>query len=294
MNDLRSMSGFGRGEAETDSGHVVVELRTINHRYFKLTPRLPEGWLGVETRLEERIRKRIRRGTVILNVEIRTGREAPDLGVREDLLRKHHEHLNELGAELGIHGPPSWEVLLAMPGVLDNGPSGPDEGLSGAVGEALEAALEELDRMRRTEGENLKRDLELHVRSIMSLLDEIEGRAPQVVEEYRDRLQERLEALVSRDGARFSEAEILKETVLLAERSDITEEIERIRSHCLQCEEAIGEGIEVGRKLEFITQEMHREVNTIGAKANDARVGEIVVAMKVEVGKIKEQVQNIE
>jgi uncharacterized protein (TIGR00255 family) len=288
----------GQGDAELrDSGTTVaVEVRTLNSRYFKLTLRGSEGCLPWEPRIEAVIRQSIRRGTA--QVTVRLDREAaPDLyRLNTAALAGYYRHLQAFVQAQGLAEPIRVELLLALPGVVaEPGAEGSSlEAQWPLCEQALRQALENLDRMRSDEGKAMGTDLVHSCRGILAQLDQISERAPRVAEAYRARLTERLNRLLHEFDTEVAPADIVREVGTFAERSDISEEVFRLRSHLDQFQGFLAAPESSGRKLDFLTQEMFREANTIGSKANDADIAGHVVEIKALIERMREMIQNIE
>ena len=292
---LLSMTGYGAGEAERDGVRVAVEVRTVNNRYLKLHCRLPDGYGAFESRIEEAVRKQVRRGTVQLNVDVkRSG--AADCTINAELVRAYYQQLAELQRELGTSQPISIESLLPLPGVID------DESQFGdaaddwpVIEEALKQALTGLMTMRQTEGAAMERDLTEQAVDIRTSATSIEALAPRVAKAYQNRLLERLNKMLAEHEVNVRPADIVREVGVFAERVDISEEIVRLSSHLEQFETVMRDAESgTGRKLEFLVQEILRETNTIGSKANDAEIATHVVHIKTCIERIREMVQNVE
>ncbi len=295
---LLSMTGFGEGRDETDTIAVSAEVRTINNRHLKISYRSSDGYQGLESQIEKLTRERVRRGTVQLNVRIDRRSAASDYRINNDVLLGYQEQVTQLG---GVHSQPTLGQLLTLPGVIstpDASKADPETDWP-TIQAAVVAALDSLSEMRRREGEALATDLRSQAGTIATELGGVEERAPLVADNYRDRLQDRVGQAVEKLGVSLEPGDLIREVALFVDRSDISEEIVRLRSHLQQFEATIasadGDARDgVGRKLEFIAQEMGREVNTIGSKANDSEISARVVEMKAALERIREQVQNVE
>ncbi|QDT68119.1 Conserved hypothetical protein CHP00255 [Planctomycetes bacterium MalM25] len=295
---LLSMTGFGEGRGEAEGISVVAEVRSINNRHLKISYRSSDGYHGLEPQVEKLARDRIRRGTVQINVRIDRRSAASDYRINNDVLLSYQEQVTQLG---GVHSQPTIDKLLTLPGVI----STPDASTADpeadwpTIKQAVVASLDSLGAMRSREGEALTTDLRSQASTIATELEGIEERAPLVADAYRDRLHERVGQAVEKLGVSLEPADLIREVALFVDRSDISEEIVRLRSHLQQFEATIasadGDARDgVGRKLEFIAQEMGREVNTIGSKANDSEISARVVEMKAALERVREQVQNVE
>jgi uncharacterized protein (TIGR00255 family) len=293
---LLSMTGFGEARREQGPAAVSVELKAINSRYLKLYIRATEGYGSLEPRIESLIRSKIRRGTVQVNVRVDRAASPEDYRINAGVLSGYRRQLEAIGREWSLPVTPSLESLLLLPGVVSDHAAGSLDPAADwpMIRDALEAAIDNLDRMRSEEGQAMAADLAANCRLLGTGLDAVEERAPVVVEAYRSRLEERLNNILAQIDVTLSPADVLKEVGLFADRADVSEEITRLRSHLDQFATIMGEPESSGRKLEFLTQEMVREVNTIGSKASDAEISRHVVEMKTAVERIREMIQNVE
>ena len=291
----QSMTGFGRAAIEHEGGSISIEAKSYNNRFLKVTLRLPDALSNQEVELENVVRQRLSRGSVYITVGMTRPPSANAWRLNTELVRKYYTELWALSRELEAPKP-SLSEIARLDGAVEavDDAAGDDEALNAAVKKALELALGELSAMRGKEGEALRADLEARVRRVAEVAAEVENRAPKIVSEYRDKLKARLDQLLKGTGVSLDEAVVVKEVALFADRADITEETTRLRHHCTQFLKEIAGKEAVGRKLDFIAQEMLRESNTIGSKANDAELASSVVEMKSEIERIKEQVQNLE
>lgn len=288
---LLSMTGYGAGQVDADGINVMVEIRTVNNRYLKLHSRLPDGYAVLESRIEEVVRKNIRRGAVQLSLDLRRQSSADDYRLNLDVLKAYQNQVSELDDSVGV------ESLLSLPGVVSDHGSrehNVDEEWPN-VQKALHAALTDLRKMRETEGQAMTQDLTEQVNDIASCGDKIEKLAPSVVEAYQTRLTDRLNKLLAQHDIQVQPAEVIREVGVFAEKADISEEIVRLRSHLDQFTDVMKQkDAGAGRKLEFLVQELLRETNTIGSKANDAEIAKHVVHIKTCIERIREMVQNVE
>jgi uncharacterized protein (TIGR00255 family) len=290
------MTGYGQARVRDSRDAVEVEVRSVNHRYLKVHTHMPERFAMREAEVEEAVRGAVKRGTVDIDVRVRTKLDDAAEPFDAELLKAYHKRLAKVQKDLGVSSPVSMDALLALPGVV-RGPDGARNGEDKTwpkVAKALAQALEDLDASRAREGDRLKKPLRAILKEISRLLCEVRELAPTVVEAYRDRLKERVARLLSGTDAPVPPADLGREVALFADRCDISEEIARQESHVTEFDKALGAGGDVGRRLDFIAQEMLREANTMGAKANDARLTSRIISMKAEIEKIKEQIQNIE
>lgn len=290
----KSMTGYGRGTSTGAGLSVTVEVRSTNHRYRDINVRAPRELSELEDRLRALVAESLARGhvDVIVTVE-EAGAPLKTVEVRPDLAQAYHAAAKDLAARLGLAGEIGVEALLALPDVVTVKavPIDPD-----AVWQVVEAAareaMEALGRMRAAEGDALARDLIHRTSRIEQLIARISERAPVVVEEYRARLEARLRELLA--DVPVDETRIAMEAAIYADKSNITEELVRLASHIAQVHSVIEQAEPAGRRLEFLVQEMHREANTIGSKSQDVEISHMVVEIKSELEKIREQIQNIE
>lgn len=294
------MTGFGNAVVREAGISVTVELKTVNNRYFKLSPRITDGFAALESGIESLIRKSIARGTINVSVRIRREKRISECQFDLPVLRAYYEQLVELGTELGHLGEfphPRLDSLIALPGVVDTDLECSDEDagrIKGFVDQAVCEALKRLQDMRKTEGDSMGRDLAENIQSLKRLVGEIEKLAPNVAPQYRQRLMERIGKFMAEQNLTLNEVDLVREIALFADRCDISEETVRFHSHLEQFESAMNDKESCGRKLDFLTQELFREANTMGSKANDAEITRHVVEMKTVIERIREQVQNIE
>jgi uncharacterized protein (TIGR00255 family) len=290
------MTGHGEAHRHENGLSIAVEIRTVNNRYFKLNLRMTEGYAPLESHVESLLRQQIRRGTVQVNLQIDREPRPDDYRLNPAVLAGYLKQLESaLGAavsrDVGQLAP-----LLALPGVVQEPTAEYDqiEAQWPRIEGVISTALAHLSQMRMEEGRSMAADLAVNVRLIASELAQIEARAPQVVEAYRGRLTERLNKLLAEVGVRAESGDLVREVGMFAERSDISEEIVRLRSHLDQFDSIMAAGESQGRKLEFLTQEMFRETNTIGSKANDAEIARHVIEIKTAIERMREMIQNVE
>ncbi|MDR6227224.1 YicC/YloC family endoribonuclease [Desmospora profundinema] len=291
---IQSMTGYGQGDCEVSGARLHVEIRSVNHRFLEMTIRMPAGWGVMEEEVKSVLRRHLRRGKVNLTLSIEgTPASRREIDVDWELADGLVQVARSLKERYGLSGDITLSQLLQHPDLLQLEEANiQPEAYREPLLETVETAARSLVGMRRKEGESLARDLLTRLQTLERLAEEIGVRAPQVVNQYRKRLGERLRDFL--DTASLDEDRILAEAALFADKADIAEELTRLRSHVVQFREALQRNEAVGRRLDFLIQEMNREVNTIGAKANDASIGSRVVECKSELEKMREQVQNIE
>jgi uncharacterized protein (TIGR00255 family) len=291
---VRSMTGFGRGEVTGDLGRIVVEMKAVNHRFSEVVFRMPRQFNALEDQARKLIQGRVSRGRIDVFVSWQAAAKARGVQVDKELAIAYYNALIELGREIGSKSELSLDTLAKLPDVLkvEEGEVTAEE-LWPAFEAATAQAVENLLAMREREGEALAADLLARADRLAEIRTAVLERAPQVVEEYRQKLTKRLEDLLGQ-ATMVDPQRLAQEVAVFADRSDITEELQRLVSHLAQFRDAFTGGEAVGRKLDFLVQEIGREINTIGSKANDAVITAQVVEAKSELEKIREQVQNIE
>jgi uncharacterized protein (TIGR00255 family) len=292
---IRSMTGFGTATAEVPGGRMSVEVRSVNHRFSEVQIRLPRDLAVLEDRARAMVQERVRRGRVEVIVTRDEGtRRARTVRVDAELAAAYTRALHELGTAVGVPGEVSLQQVAALPDVLRVEDERTDaEAVWPALEGAIRRAADALVAMREAEGGRLAEDLLRRAASVDALAEAVAARSRDVVRGYRERLRVRLtEALAE---IPVDEARVAAELALFADRSDITEELTRLRSHLVQFRQTVvEEDGAVGRKLDFILQEMGRETNTIGSKANDLEITRTIIGMKSELESLREQVQNVE
>ena len=292
---MKSMTGFGHGQATGENYVVAVEIKTVNNRFLDVNLRLPNELQTLEAQLKRLITNRLSRGRidVYVNTE-QTGDIVYELN--RLLISGYLSALEDMRKEFSLAGEPDLNVIARLPNVLQTKKEEVGEDFAKAIEEACGDALDELERMRAVEGKSLQNELESRIAAIENLLPIVEAESANVAEEYSRRLTKRIENLLSKTGAQIDldESRLAQEVAYLADKSDISEEITRLKSHLEQYRAIMNEEAEVGKKLDFLTQELNREVNTIASKTNIMTVKESALAMKAEIEKIREQIQNIE
>jgi len=288
---LQSMTGFGAAQGHCDGVDYSVEMRAVNHRYLKISVKLPEIWTSAEADIEKMLRDRLQRGSIGLSVRMRLSDEKAAYAVNLGAMRKYIEQIDSLRSDgLTI----DLATLMALPGVC-NPPQMEDlrEQTCGELMNLIAQAMDSLLEMRAREGRAVQDDLLAQCEQVAASLELAGRRSPLVVKEYHRRLTERVEGLVDSARADIDQDYLAREVAVFADRCDINEEISRQNGHLQQFRETCRSDEPVGRKLDFIAQEMLREANTIASKANDAEIARAVVDMKTAVDRIKEQVQNV-
>jgi uncharacterized protein (TIGR00255 family) len=295
---LLSMTGYGESRQQGDQLSVAVELRALNNRYLKISLRAAEPYTRYEPEIEKILRRVVRRGTIQVLLRVHRQAAARDFRLNAVALRSYLEQLRDLQKDLGLGKGSGLSAaqLLALPGVVAEPAMEERDGTGDwtVIERVLEEALGRLQAMRREEGRAMGRELLALRDEIARHLAAIRERAPGVVNAYRDRLHERVRLMLAELDVQIDRSELIKEVAIFAERSDIAEELVRLASHLDQFQDVLEEPESPGRKLEFLTQEMFREANTIGSKANDVEIARHVVEIKGAIEKIRELIQNIE
>lgn len=288
------MTGFGRGEGESLLGKVIIESRSVNHRFCDINIKLPKRLTPFENRIKEIIRSQVSRGRIDLSLKLEmVGEERVHLQVDLHLAEQYFQAISSLKEHFRLQEQISLELLAGAKEIISlKEEAGDIEPFWEEIVPILRRSLKEMEEMKRLEGETLSRDLLKRLDRITEKLKEIKGQFPSRLETYRNRLLERVQSLLR--GVEIDPARLQQEIAFIAERTDITEEMVRAESH-LERFATLFRGEEpVGRKMEFLLQEIHREVNTVSAKAADAEISQNVVEIKSELEKIREQIQNIE
>jgi uncharacterized protein (TIGR00255 family) len=295
---LFSMTGYGEASFQSDSLNLAIELRAVNNRYLKVSLRATEPYNLLEPEFEKVIRRIVKRGTLQVHLRCQRQTSPQDFQINGTALRSYLQQLRGLADEAGLSGPVANLLgpVLALPGVVPE-PATATFSLEEewpVIERVLLRALDRLQAMRQEEGRAMAQEL-LQLRDqIAGELDKIRERIPTVAVAYRDRLLERVRSLLSELDVQIDRSDLIKEVSIFAERSDIAEEVVRLASHLGQFQEIVNEPESAGRKLEFLTQEMFRETNTIGSKAGDVEISRHVVEIKGALEKIRELVQNVE
>ena len=292
---LRSMTGFGASSSAADHGYALrVEVRSVNHRHLAFKARLPEEFAGLEGEIEGRVRAHCERGSVSVHLSAERLGAAGVARVDRAAARLYLRELRSLAEELELAAAPTLETVLALPGVVAM-PQGEEErsALREGVLELVDQALGRMLEMRSAEGKALAADLRQNADVLAKLVERIEKRMPGVVRTHRSNLQRRIRDLLGQRVA-LSPADLAREVALLSDRLDVSEEIARLKSHLAQLETLVAKAGRTGRQLDFLVQEIFREVNTIGSKCADAKVAHWVVEAKTHVERLREQVQNVE
>lgn len=292
---ITSMTGFGRGNCSADGFLITVEIKTLNSRYLDISVRMPSSIQHKELNLKEAVQKKLSRGKVSLNINVeRTGPSKTDLRLNKELVKGYSDILNELKSESGISEPVTLSDMLQFNGLFESRKEDEAEieKIWECTAEALDEALDHLNTMRRNEGTELKSDLSDQINGIAGMLEKVSDLSEKRAPEVRQKLQERIRKMVSEDT--FDPDRMEMEVAILVDKMDVNEEIIRLNSHLKFFLEALEEKEPVGRRLNFLCQEINRELNTIGSKASDSAIAHHIVLGKEKLEQIREQVQNIE
>ena len=292
---MRSMTGFGRAEVSGENFTVSAELKTVNNRFLDVNLRLSNELQPLEAKIKAIISKRLSRGRVDVNLQYEKTSEV-NYEINRPLIAGYLTALKDLKNEFSLEGEPDLNFVARLPNAFQTKKDDLSEGVSVGVLEAITGALDSLEKMREVEGESVKNDLMSILENIDSHLPVIEKEAEGVTEEYFGRLQKKIEKLLSRSDSQIEldQARLAQEVAYLADKSDISEEISRLKSHIEQFTSIINEDGVVGKRLDFLTQEFNREANTIASKTQNLTIKEASLTIKAEIEKIREQVQNVE
>ena len=291
---LKSMTGYGRVKVENDLREITVELRSVNHRYLDLNIKVPRIYGYLEEMVSKQAQAAIARGKVDIFVSVRA-KEGADIRVSPNMavIQGYVDDIKKVSETYGLYDEATALSLLRLPDAMEQSKEEADaDQLKAEVSAVLDQALTEYNAMREKEGARLVEDVTYRAGLIAQSVDFVEQRSPDCVEEYRQRIAARMTEIL--DGTELAQQRILQEAALYADKVNVTEEIVRLRSHLAQLETMLKSPAAIGRKLDFLVQEMNRETNTIGSKANDFQIAKTVVDMKAEIEKIREQIQNLE
>lgn len=291
---IRSMTGFGRSEQNISGRDIIVEIRSVNHRYFEYSCRVSRGFSFLEDKLKKLISESISRGKVDVFVSVSAQLDTPyEVTVNHKLAEGYVNALRELGKTYGLSDDISVSSLARYSDIFTlSKPEENEDEVWESVAEVTKQALASFVAMREAEGEKLKNDVLARAQTILSIVSQIEVRSPQTVAEYEKRLKERISELLN--GTEADSQRVLTEVAVFADKIAVDEETVRLRSHFEQLFSMLESQVPTGRKLDFILQEMNREANTIGSKCTDSDIAHMVVEIKAELEKIREQIQNIE
>jgi len=289
------MTGFGEGRRENERLAVSAEIRSVNNKHLKVSVRCADAYLTLENDVERLVRNRLARGTVYVNLRVDRLNRAQSLNIDGTLLAHYWEQLTETSKKVGVALPLDLSSLMLLPGVVAEQDRHQIESDDFPLIEAaVDEAITTLQGFRETEGASMQRQLGEWCEHVAEAVDKITERAPTIVSEYRKKLIERVNDFIKEGKAQVTETDIIREVSIHAYRCDITEEITRLRCHLEQFRAQFDTEQSPGRKLDFLCQEMFREINTIGSKANNVDIAHIVVDVKTTIEKVRELVQNVE
>jgi uncharacterized protein (TIGR00255 family) len=293
---INSMTGYGEAQGEVDGISYAVEIKTVNNRYFKTIIKLPELASFLEEDVDKLLRKNISRGTINYTLRLKDVSAGALFEIDEYALKAVVEKLSRAGSSSGINGAIDIGNLLSLPGIIQ--PALPDEKRAEQIKKLVldisQKALNKLKHMRAIEGGYLEVDIKKCCTIIAEDLERIRGRSDIIIQEYAEKLKKRVNELLAHAELKIDEEILAREVAIFADRSDISEEVARLDSHMQQFAQCCNGNDQVGRRLDFISQEMLREANTIASKASDTDTTRYVVDIKCQIDRIKEQVQNIE
>lgn len=291
---IRSMTGYGKGESTDGNISVSVELKSVNHRFFELNAKIPRGYLYVDDMLKSVVSEKVARGKVDAFVNISLGdSEKIDISVRHSFVKAYIDALNEIADTYGVKNDITLsDIAEQSDSFVINEETPNAEVIKQLVKESASAALDTFLKMRETEGEKLYSDVKSRLGSMKEMVAFVEQKSPETVAAYRERLKQKMTELL--DTATYDEQRLITETAIFADKIAVDEETVRLKSHISQFEKMLESDQPIGRKLDFIVQEMNRETNTIGSKSQNTDIAYTVVNLKSEIEKIREQIQNIE
>lgn len=293
---VKSMTGFGRSEYTDEKRNIIVEIKSVNHRYSDISVRMPRRYSFAEDKIKNLVKETLRRGKIDISILVENTAES-DVNVKLNTMiaKQYYGNLKELAGEFGLDDNITLQFLATLPDVMKSMPDVEDEEeVAKALLAATADAVSKIDEMRTAEGAKLAEDLIMRGETIRELAAKIAERSPLVTKAYEEKLRERITELVGKSVA-VPEDRILLEAAIFADKASITEELVRLDSHTMQLKNILVSSNQPdGKKLDFLVQEMNREANTIGSKANDIEITNLMLEMKSEIEKIREQVQNIE
>ena len=292
---LTSMTGFGRAECQDGDYSYKAEIRSVNNRFIEINTRLPKAFLDMELSLKKLIKSHCARGSINITITLANSNDSAgewEVKPNLSLASQYVDALKEIQSSLGLEGQVHIDSVVGLRDVFKIEPIAIDPAKESLLLNMAKEALASLQKMREEEGAHLQKDLAERIDSIEKHAAEIEKRQPEVIQEYKARLKEKIKLL--NDGVEIDESRLAQETAILADRCDITEEVTRLTSHLSQFRKLFDSSEPIGRKLEFITQEINREVNTMGSKSSDSEMANLVIDIKSTLEKIREQLANIE
>ena len=290
---MKSMTGFGRASLESNGKNYIIEIKTVNNKYSDITVKSPKRLSFMEDKIRKQIANRITRGKVEVSVSFFDfSNKSKNVVLNKEIAKEYIKQLREIADENNLSENISVVEIAKLPDILNSIDSDNDEEIAGEALQCLNMALDSLIEMRKTEGENIKQDLLVRIERVQNLVDKIAENSKGIVEEYVSKLEKRVKEILKTDVV--DENRIAQEAVIYADKTSIEEELTRLNSHIVQFKELVNSDGPVGKKLDFVIQEMNRETNTIGSKAGSGEITKAVIDLKVELEDIREQIQNIE
>lgn len=290
---MKSMTGFGRASLESNGKNYIIEIKTVNNKYSDITVKSPKRLSFMEDKIRKQIANRITRGKVEVSVSFFDfSNKSKNVVLNKEIAKEYIKQLREIANENNLSENISVVEIAKLPDILNSIDSDNDEEIASEALQCLNMALDSLIEMRKTEGENIKQDLLVRIERVQNLVDKIAENSKGIVEEYVSKLEKRVKEILKTDVV--DENRIAQEAVIYADKTSIEEELTRLNSHIVQFKELVNSDGPVGKKLDFMIQEMNRETNTIGSKAGSGEITKAVIDLKVELEDIREQIQNIE
>ena len=290
---MKSMTGFGRASLESNGKNYIIEIKTVNNKYSDITVKSPKRLSLMEDKIRKQIANRITRGKVEVSVSFFDfSNKSKNVVLNKEIAKEYIKQLREIADENNLSENISVVEIAKLPDILNSIDSDNDEEIAGEALQCLNMALDSLIEMRKTEGENIKQDLLVRIERVQNLVDKIAENSKGIVEEYVSKLEKRVKEILKTDVV--DENRIAQEAVIYADKTSIEEELTRLNSHIVQFKELVNNDGPVGKKIDFMIQEMNRETNTIGSKAGSGEITKAVIDLKVELEDIREQIQNIE
>ena len=290
---MKSMTGFGRASLESNGKNYIIEIKTVNNKYSDITVKSPKRLSFMEDKIRKQIANRITRGKVEVSVSFFDfSNKSKNVVLNKEIAKEYIKQLREIADENNLSENISVVEIAKLPDILNSIDSDNDEEIASETLQCLNMALDSLIEMRKTEGENIKQDLLVRIERVQNLVDKIAENSKGIVEEYVSKLEKRVKEILKTDVV--DENRIAQEAVIYADKTSIEEELTRLNSHIVQFKELVNNDGPVGKKIDFMIQEMNRETNTIGSKAGSGEITKAVIDLKVELEDIREQIQNIE
>lgn len=290
---MKSMTGFGRASLESNGKNYIIEIKTVNNKYSDITVKSPKRLSFMEDKIRKQIANRITRGKVEVSVSFFDfSNKSKNVVLNKEIAKEYIKQLREIADENNLSENISVVEIAKLPDILNSIDSDNDEEIASEALQCLNMALDSLIEMRKTEGENIKQDLLVRIERVQNLVDKIAENSKGIVEEYVSKLEKRVKEILKTDVV--DENRIAQEAVIYADKTSIEEELTRLNSHIVQFKELVNNDGPVGKKIDFMIQEMNRETNTIGSKAGSGEITKAVIDLKVELEDIREQIQNIE